>query len=189
MATNEALVGDGLRLLRTPLSLFICRTVKKHYGDSWWTEGILETLIHDKAPTIEEVRKYRKLPEAGTVEECASAMDLAACLVVLTKLWFRIDGLALGRDHRGWAYELMGVRNENKHLGAADHPSDFAWRALDTMYRLCSAIDMDVATDILELRSSVDLSIFGQRAAASRTVASRDGSRLPIARLSRRWQT
>ena len=122
MAANEALVAEGLRLLRTPLSLHICRAAATHYGDSWWSEGILETLIHDKAPTIGDVRKYRKLPEAGTVEECASAMDLAACLVVLTKLWFRIDGLALGRDHRGWAYELMGVRNENKHLGAARPP-------------------------------------------------------------------
>ena len=43
------------------------------------------------------------------------------------------------------------------------------------MYQLCSAIDTEVATEILELRSSVDLSMYGQRAEASRTVASKEG--------------
>src|SRR5690606_15951478 len=67
-----------------------------------------------------------------------------------------------GRELRGWAYELIGVRNENKHLVANDHPSDYAWRALDTMGRLCEPIDDATAKEIRALRSAVDLSEYGQ---------------------------
>ena len=162
MASNEDLVASGLRLLRTPLSLHICRGIENEYGDSWWTEGVLEILVHDKTPTVEDVRRYRKLPESGKIEECASSIDISVCLILLTKHWYRIFGPTLGQDERGWAFELIRVRNENKHLVGADHASDFAWRALDTMFRLCDAIDVGIAKEILALRSTVDLSEYGQ---------------------------
>ena len=91
--------------------------------------------------------------------------DIAVCLILLTKHWFRIFGPMLGEHHkndRGWASELKGVRLENAHPTAGDHASDFAWRALDTMYRLIEPINSDAATDLVALRSSVDLSGYGQ---------------------------
>ena len=166
-ATNEALVASGLRALRDPLAVFVCQGIAEKFGQGWWTEGVLEVFIHDRTPTIEDVRKHRKLPASGTIDELADALDINGCLILLTKHWARIFGPALGQDHRGWAYELMGVRNKNKHLGSDDHPSDYAWRALDTMYRLCSSIDETSAAQLLALRSSVDLSAFGQSAAIS----------------------
>jgi len=166
-ATNEALVASGLRALRDPLAVFVCQGIAEKFGENWWTEGVLEVFIHDRTPTIEDVRKHRKLPASGTIDELASALDINGCLILLTKHWARIFGPVLGQDHRGWAYELMGVRNKNKHLGSDDHPSDYAWRALDTMYRLCSSIDEQSAARLLTLRSSVDLSAFGQSTAIS----------------------
>ncbi len=169
MVTNEELVASGLRLFRTPLSRFVCEALLKEFGDTWWTDGVLETLVHDRMPTVDDVRRFRKLPADGTIEECADAMDMAVCLVLLTKHWPRVFRQMFGADHRGWAYELIGVRNENKHLVGIDHPSDYAWRALDTMYRLCDSIDQKTASEVLKLRSSVDLSAYGQMATGSST--------------------
>ena len=92
---------------------------------------------------------------------------MAVCLVLLTKHWPR----AFRRDVRRGPPRL-GVRahrgtKQNKHLVGADHPSDYAWRALDTMYRLCESIDSATAKEIVALRSSVDLSAYGQLAASS----------------------
>ncbi len=162
VATNEELVSSGLRLLRSPLSLFICQHIQREFGESWWTEGVLETLVYDKTPNVEAVRRYRRLPESGTIDECASAIDISVCLILLTEQWPRIFGKALGQDHRGWAYELIGVRNQKSHLVGADLASDFTWRALDTMTRVCEPIDPVVAKEILALRSTVDLSEYGQ---------------------------
>ena len=93
MASNEELVASGLRLFRTPLSRFICEALLKEFGESWWSDGVLETLVHDRMPTVEDVRRFRKLPANGTVDECSAAMDMAVCLVLLTKHWlgFRIE--------------------------------------------------------------------------------------------------
>ena len=162
MATNEALVASGLSRFRTPLSIFVCTAIKKEYGESWWTEGVLETLVHDRMPTVEDVRRFRKLPAEGSLDECAASIDTSVCLVLLTRHWPRIFGQLLDRELRGWAYELIGVRNENKHLVDTDHPSDYAWRALDTMVRVCDPIDAATAVGIRTLRSSVDLSVYGQ---------------------------
>ncbi len=167
MSTNEELVAAGLRILREPLSLFICHEIEKEYGDSWWTEGVVETLVYSKRPTVEDVLKFHQLPESGSVEECASHIDISVCLILLTKHWYRIFGPVLGKDHRGWAFELIGVRNQNKHLPGRDHASDYAWRALDTMYRLVESIDADAAAELQTRRSSVDLSAYGQGSAAS----------------------
>jgi uncharacterized protein YjbI with pentapeptide repeats len=161
-ATNEALVASGLRALRDPLAMFVCQGIAEKFGEGWWTEGVLEVFIHDRTPTIEDVRKHRKLPATGTLDELAGALDISGCLILLTKHWARIFGPMLRQDHRGWAYELIGVRNENKHLGSDDHRSDYAWRAIDTMYRLCLSIDQTSAAKLFALRSSVDLSEYDQ---------------------------
>ena len=164
MSVNEELVASGLRVLRDPLSVFVCQGIEKHFGDTWWTDGVLQTLVTPQTSTVDEVRRYRHLPEGGTVEECAASLDIAVCLILLTKQWFRVFDPLLGKDRkddRGWAFELMGVRKKNKHLAASDHASDFTWRALDTMYRLAEPIDGSAAAELLNLRSSVDLSSFG----------------------------
>ena len=161
MSVNEDLIASGLRVLREPLSLFVCQGIEKEYGESWWADGVLETLVSERTPTTDDVRRYRKLPESGNVEDCAAAFDISICLTLLTKHWYRIFGPLLGKDHRGWAFELIGVRNQNKHLAGGDHASDFAWRALDTMYRLVESIDVQAATQLLALRSSVDLAVYG----------------------------
>src|SRR5690606_11267356 len=131
--------------------------------------------------TIEDVRKHRKLPASGTIDELAGALDINGCLILLTKHWARIFGPALGQDHRGWAYELMGVRNKNKHLGSDDHPSDYAWRALDTMYRLCSSVDETTARELRTLRSSVDLSEYRQTVTGDAAAGNHLDSEAPAA--------
>lgn len=171
MSANEELVASGLAILRKPLSLFVCQSIANQYGDSWWTEGVLETLTYAKYPTIEDVRRHRRLPESGTVEECAETMDISVCLILLTKQWARIFSSELSPDHRGWAFEIIGVRNTNKHLGGVDHPSDYAWRALDSMIRLCEPIDAGAAEELLALRSSVDLTAYGQVVVDSPNIA------------------
>lgn len=45
MSVNEELVASGLRVLRDPLSVFVCQGIEKHFGDTWWTDGVLQTLV------------------------------------------------------------------------------------------------------------------------------------------------
>ena len=175
---NEELVASGLRLLRTPLALFICQGIAEQYGDDWWTHGVLEMFIYSAMPTVEDVRKQRRLPATGTVDELSASLDISACLILLTKQWSRIFGAVLGQEHRGWAYELIGVRNENKHLRASDHPSDYTWRALDTMYRLAASISPETARELLTLRSSVDMSAY--HAEGSPTATNSNGALSPL---------
>lgn len=158
--SNRQLVSVGLELLRGPLSLFVCRGIAESYGSPWWTEGVLETLVYEKAPTVQDVIRHRRLPESGTLEECADSLDVSACLILLTKEWSRIFGPVLGPNHRWWAFELIAVRQVNKDLSDADHPGDFTWRALDTMFRVCEPLDRETAEKILVLRSEVDLSSY-----------------------------
>uniref|UniRef100_UPI003019F682 pentapeptide repeat-containing protein n=1 Tax=Microbacterium sp. MMO-64 TaxID=3081282 RepID=UPI003019F682 len=155
---NEELVAAGLRTLRAPLALFVCQGIADKYGDDWWTDGVLQMFVYSATPTVEDVIRRRKLPASGDMAELSDSLDISACLILLTKQWSRIFGAVLGQDHRGWAYELIGVRNENKHLRGSDHESDYAWRALDTMYRLGLTISPETAEELLLLRSSVDLS-------------------------------
>ncbi|WP_377639299.1 pentapeptide repeat-containing protein [Oryzobacter terrae] len=156
-------MAEGLRILREPLSLFICQEIQKEYGDSWWAEGVLQTLVYEKLrPTVESVLKFYRLPQSGSVEDCASALDISVCLILLTKHGYRIFDKLLGKEHKNWAFELINVRNQNKHPTGEDHASDFTWRALDTMYRLIKSIDADKAAELVTLRSAVDLSEYGQ---------------------------
>ena len=180
---NERLVATGLSALRGPLSLFVCRGIEKQYGEPWWTEGVLKALVYDRTPTIEDVRRYRHLPETGTFDECAGSLDISTCLILLTKHWYKIFTIdpMLGKDHRGWVGELIGVRNENKHLAGRDHPSDYAWRALDTMYRLIESIDTEAAGQLLALRSTVDLSAYRHAAAPVGTTAAAAGPHVDVA--------
>ena len=164
VAVNEQLVASGLGLLRAPLSRYVCEAIAEKYGDSWWIEGVLEILTFSNAPTVEDVRRHRHLPESATVEDGADVIDISTCLLLLTKHWPRVFEAKLSRSHRGWAYELIPVRNANKHLAGKDHESDYAWRALDTMFRVCEPIDAVVASEIKALRSEVDLSSYGQHA-------------------------
>jgi uncharacterized protein YjbI with pentapeptide repeats len=158
MALNEELVATGLRVTRDCLSAYLCQEIEKAFGESWWTTGVLEALVFEKTPTVEDVIKFRRLPLEGTPELFANSMDINTCLILFTKHWHRISRETFDPSARGWAYELMGVRNENKHLRGADHRPDFAWRALDTMYRLCSQFDELGSKALVALRSEIDLS-------------------------------
>ena len=164
VSKNEELLTAGLRLLREPLSLYVCEEIKRTYGEAWWTEGVLQALVYKDLPTVEDVMKYRRLPmqEASSIEECATSLEVSVCLLLLTKHWPRIFKALLSKDHRDWAYELIRVRNMISHPRGDAPENDLAWRNLDTMYRLILPIDGLTATSLLEVRSSVDLAIYGQ---------------------------
>ena len=139
MASNHEKVRQGERILLFALSDYVCKELKRTYGAHWWEDGVLDILYDDQK---------RDLPLSGDWGTLVDALDMAACLRLFDLHWRNIFSRKLSIDHRTWAKELMGVRNKLAHLGSKDFSDGDAWRALDTMSRLCDQIDPESAEEI-----------------------------------------
>ncbi len=73
------------------------------------------------------------------------------CLTLIDVHWVNIFKRKLSIDHRNWTKELIGVRHKCAHIGGQDFDTDYTWRALDTMARLCEQIDAESTEDIRTL--------------------------------------
>ena len=79
----------------------------------------------------------RGLPTNGTVNELASSLDIAKCLLLMEINWREVFGKKLPRDCKNYVIELKGKRNEWAHKGLEDLTDSNAFRALDTMTPAC----------------------------------------------------
>ncbi|MCD7749890.1 MAG: hypothetical protein LUH42_07550, partial [Oscillospiraceae bacterium] len=140
MPQNVELVQKGFRILHPYLAGYIGREMRSAYGNAWWQE-VLYTLGE----------KARDLPETDDYGTQVDSLDIANCLRLIDWKWNDIFRKKLSIDYRTWSKELMGVRNKVAHIGGSDYPRDDAWRALDTMSRLCEAFDDDAAEEIRTL--------------------------------------
>ena len=140
MSENYAKVQQGFRILQPVLAGYIGQEMSREYKENWWQE--LLTTLGDKA---------RDLPLSGDYAELTDSLDIANCLRLLDWKWNELFRRKLSIDYRTWSKELMGVRNKLAHLGGQDFNDSDTWRALDTMARLCGAMDDSEAEEIRKI--------------------------------------
>ena len=129
--SNLERVGKGLELLKNGLTPFVERELKTAYGDRWVakvTESLHESQIKGKQ-----------------VE-----WDAQALLAVIWDQWNDVFKKTLGQAERSLVAELRDVRNRWAHQKA--FPLDDAYRALDSMVRLLTAVSAPEADEVDRLR-------------------------------------
>ena len=170
--TNHDLVTKGFNRLLEALIPYIIHELAQTYGTDFWQEGVIGKLYDDQR---------RGLPTSGTVNELASSLDIAKCLLLMEINWREVFAKKLPRDCKNYVIELKGKRNEWAHKGIEDLTDSNAFRALDTMSRLAEQIDPEVTGDINALLRQVRYgSAEGSIAVTSNAVA--DAEEMPARR-------
>ena len=170
--TNHDLVTKGFNRLLEALIPYIVHELVQTYGADFWQAGVMDKLYDDQK---------RGLPTSGTVNELASSLDIAKCLLLMEINWREVFGKKLPRDCKNYVIELKGKRNEWAHKGIEDLTDSNAFRALDTMSRLAEQIDSDATSDINALLRQVRYgSAEGSIAVTSNAVA--DPEEMPARR-------
>ena len=144
--TNHDLVTKGFNRLLEALIPYIVHELVQTYGADFWRAGVMDKLYDDQK---------RGLPTSGAVNELASSLDIAKCLLLMEINWREVFGKKLPRDCKNYVIELKGKRNEWAHKGIEDLTDSNAFRALDTMSRLAEQIDSDATSDINALLRQV----------------------------------
>lgn len=137
MQENFEIVQKGFRTIHPLFAAYIAQSLQKKYGDKWWQE-VLYTLSD----------QIRDLPENGNYAELVDSLDIANCLRLIDRKWRDVFKFKLNMNYKTWATELMGVRNNIAHIGTQDMDKGDAERALDTMARLATAFDDEVAEEL-----------------------------------------
>ena len=141
MPRNVEMVQKGISILHPRLAEYVCLEILHTYGDdAWWQE--VKSALSDQ---------LADLRPGGGYGELVDSLDFANCIRLFDRRWNEVFRKKLSKDYRTWANELMGVRNKVAHIGGADFDEDYAWRALDTMSRLCDGLDAPQESE--ELRS------------------------------------
>ena len=140
-------VNKGFDLLLKVLVQFEVHELAVVYGAAnWWSEGV--------EPCLSAEQRQNTLG-ATSDRDRILFLDVAMMLLIIDRRWKEVFRARLPRDCRTWANELKGVRIKAAHRGVADMSNDDAYRALDTMQRLCSEIDNAKAEPIRELMREV----------------------------------
>lgn len=140
-------VNKGFDLLLEPLLRYELRELESAYGRTgWWSEGVAPILSSEQA---------RNLADLTDDKRRIASIDIALALRILDVRWNDVFRRRLPRDCRTWANELKERRIDVAHRGVADMTDDDAYRALDTMQRLCSEIDNSKADPIRALMREV----------------------------------
>jgi len=123
--TNHALVGEALDLLNEGLRPFVEREFQAKYKDGW----------RDEAARFFPVSSYDEIN-----------LDTAAILKLMWDAWHDVFRHPLGHAERSLVSELRDVRNKWAHQ--EPFSGDDAYRALDSMGRLLSAVSALQAKEI-----------------------------------------
>ncbi|UIE39770.1 Swt1 family HEPN domain-containing protein [Leptodesmis sichuanensis] len=129
--SNHERVGRALNLLRDGLYPYIEREMKAIHGDRW--------LIPASACLPDSYVKYKKAQDV--LRE-----DVSALLIVMWEQWNAIFKQTLGQSERTLVSELRTTRNEWAHTPTFS--SDDAYRALDSISRLLTAISAPEADQV-----------------------------------------
>lgn len=150
---NNDLITKGFNQLLPVLSRCVVASLRDHYGDSWWNEAVLNKLT--------DIQR-QDLPEYPSFDEAVESLDIARAIILLDINWNDVfkniavrDPPGLTKNCRGWAKELLTVRNRSAHIGGVDFDDRDTSRALDTMHRLCECLDPSVACEIDKIYYSV----------------------------------
>lgn len=140
---NQEKITDAFGILLKVLAPYIAKELGAAYGKDWWRFGVLN-ILHDD-------QKFR-LPESGDYATLVDSLDIQRCLLLIDLNWNDVFRHKLTYSHRNWVKELQEVRRQWAHLGSEDFTDDDTWRALDTMSRLCEALDPDSAAELRSLQ-------------------------------------
>lgn len=137
--SNHGRVGDALDLLNGGLCPFVERELKAVYGDQW-QEMIAQTLREDRGAV--------KATKKGEVN-----WDTYNLLTVMWDQWNAVFRNTLGYTERSLVSELREVRNRWAHQ--TPFSSDDAYRALDSVGRLLTAISAPEAKELEEQKMAL----------------------------------
>ena len=127
--TNHERVGKSLELLKDGLGPFVEREFKAKYGDEWAFE-------------VKDILSDTRLGDSKT----ESLNDVATLLVVMDRKWGDVFRRILGKTERSLVNEILAVRNRWAHQDRFS--SDDAYRALDSVERLLTAISAPQADEV-----------------------------------------
>lgn len=132
--SNRERIGKALDLLCAGLAPFVERELKAACGDKW-----------------EEVAREGQPPERGKGKKVAKLhWDTQALLAVVWNQWNNVFNRTLGQAERSIVSELRDARNKWAHQEAFS--SSDAYRALDSMERLLTAVSAEQAGEIGQMR-------------------------------------
>lgn len=129
--SNHERVGRALKLLSQGLYPFIEREMKAQYGDRW---------VVAATPDVDEDRTLRR-----SVQEILQA-DIGAQLKLMWNQWNNVFRQPLGYAERTLISELRSTRNTWAHSTTTS--TDDAYRALDSIARLLSAVSAPEGTEV-----------------------------------------
>ncbi|MGQ9871659.1 Swt1 family HEPN domain-containing protein [Leptodesmis sp.] len=129
--SNHERVGRALNLLRDGLYPYIEREMKAIYGDRWLIPA--SSSLPDNYVARREVQDVLK-------------EDVSALLMVMWEQWNNVFRNTLGRTERSIVSELRDTRNDWAHTSTFS--TDDAYRALDSMARLLTAISAPEADQV-----------------------------------------
>jgi hypothetical protein len=129
--SNHERVGRALNLLRDGLYPYIEREIKAIHGDRWLIPA--SSSLPDHYVARREVQDVLK-------------EDVSALLMVMWEQWNNVFRNTLGRTERSIVSELRDTRNDWAHTSTFS--TDDAYRALDSMARLLTAISAPEADQV-----------------------------------------
>ena len=136
--TNRERIGKALDLLNEGLRPFVERELKGVHGNKW------EDVAREGQPPE---RGKGRPAKAGTP---AFHFDTQGLLAVLWNQWNVVFAKTLGPAERSLVSELRDIRNKWAHQEA--FASSDAYRALDSMERLLTAVSASEAEQIGQMR-------------------------------------
>src|SRR5882724_8144311 len=131
--TNYERIGKMLDLLRAGLAPFVERELKSQYEQQWFDQ-------------LKASLPPQQLVFSGTEED--PQWDVASVLSVVWGQWNTVFRKTLGQAERTLVSELREVRNKWAHQ--RPFSTDDAYRSLDSMHRLLTAVSATKEADELE---------------------------------------
>jgi len=135
--SNIERIGKLMELLKEGLTPFVKAEMEASYGSSWMDEAL---------------RTLRKSDDWGE-KEGQIHLDVHALFILMWFQWKEVFSKTLGHAERSIVSELRTVRNDWAHQ--KPFSTDDAYRALDSAYRLLTAIASPHARDVDNMRQEL----------------------------------
>ncbi|MFH2056225.1 MAG: Swt1 family HEPN domain-containing protein, partial [bacterium] len=144
--TNHERIGKALELLNAGMLPFVEREMKSVFKKKW----------------LDAVRDGIRADRIGDVRGDVVKWDTQAILAVLWNHWNDVFKRTLGHAERSLVSELREVRNRWAHQDTFS--TDDAYRALDSIHRLLSAVTALEANEVDQLKQQLLRTRFDEQA-------------------------
>ena len=158
--TNQERIGKAMELLRQGLGPFAEREFKSTY----------------KAQASVEALRYLGDDRIAN-RKALGEWDVAALFKLMWEAWNDVFGKTLGRAERSLVQELRDWRNKWAHQ--EPFSSDDAYRALDSITRLLTAISASQAEEVGKMKMELRRLIFDEQVRGEKRKAGGHWSRRP----------